>query len=83
MADINKINLFGTTYNVTDEMARSAASFAQEAASQAQTAADTAQKAASQARTAADTAQEGVDTLKESQINVSYSEETLNFTKGV
>lgn len=76
MADINKINLFGTSYNVTDETARSAASAAQAAA-------ETAQSAASTAQTAADTANEGVETLKESQINVTYSDETLNFTKGV
>lgn len=69
MADINKINLFGTSYNITDETARSAASAAL-------TAAETAQ-------TAASAANEGVETLKESQINVTYSDETLNFTKGV
>lgn len=76
MTNINKINLFGTSYDITDKTARSAVSAAQ-------TAAETAQSAASAAQTAADTANEGVETLKESQMNVTYSDETLNFTRGV
>lgn len=82
MADINKINLFGTPYNVTDKVAQTAATEAQSTASEAKSAAEAAQNVASAAQTAASTAQNGVDDLKESQITITYSDETLNITKG-
>ena len=71
MADVNKINLDGTVYNIADATARSraegaasTASAAQTAATQAKTAAETAQSTASAANTAAGRAQSAAETAQ-------------------
>ena len=65
MADIKKIQIDGTSYDIFDSTARSTASTANAAAQDAKTAAETAQ-------TAADSAATQITTIKSQAVKISY-----------
>lgn len=92
MADVSKINLFGTDYTIKDKTARTAANSAESSASEAKTAADNAQTTADNAQTTADSANSKatanstkITKLATEGIVVSYesSDESINVTKGI
>ena len=85
MADVSKISLYGTSYNIKDTTGRQSASEANNKATQAASAAATAQKTANDATTLATTNSERLDTLSGESLKVAYdsSTETIGFTKGI
>lgn len=70
MANVTKINLDGTAYDIADNAARTTATSAKNTA-------DAANTTAGQAKTAADAAQEDANTIAAKAVRVTYnSEET-------
>lgn len=68
MANVTKINLDGTAYDIADNSARSTAS-------EAKTTADAAKTAATGAKTAADAAQADANTIAAKAVTVKYNSE--------
>ena len=92
MADINKINLYGTVYNIEDAVARASAESAQETAEAAQTTATSAQTTANTAKTTADktlpTCNSNTTLINGAKkeipvISYNSSEQQIEITKGV
>lgn len=78
MANVTKISLDGTPYDIADASARSTAS-------KAQTTANTANTTAGQAKTAAATAQANANTIASKAVTVKYNSEatSLVITTGI
>lgn len=78
MANVTKINLDGTAYDIADTSARSTASAAQSTANSANT-------TAGQAKTAADGAQAVANTIADKAVTVKYNSEntSLVVTTGI
>lgn len=77
MANVTKINLDGSPYDIADTSARSTASKAQTTANTANTTAGQAKTAAATAKSAADAAQADANTIAAKAVRVTYnSEET-------
>ena len=92
MADVSKINLYGTNYNIKDATARStisgaktAADNAQNTANEAKTAADNAQNTANVAKGRAESNSTNISKLSTEGIVIAYEQknETINVTKGI
>ena len=99
MADVSKINLYGTDYSIKDSTARNAANNAATSASEAKTAANNAATSASEAKTAANNAQNTADSannkattnatnitkLSTEGIVIAYesTDESINVSKGI
>lgn len=85
MADVSKISLYGTNYDIKDSSARSsAASASSEAKSAAQTA-STAKTTADSALSNSETNTANISKLASSSIAVEYTAETetIEITKGI
>lgn len=92
MTDINKINLYGTVYNIEDEVGRASAESAQTTAVDAQTTANNANKNATTAKTTADSALSKansnttlINNVKQKIPLISYNTEKqqIDITKGI
>lgn len=78
MANVTKINLDGTAYDIADNTARTTATSAKNTA-------DAAKTAAGQAKTAADAAQADANTIAAKAVTVKYNSEntSLVVTTGI
>lgn len=78
MADVSKINLYGTDYNIKDATARSEAS-------EAKTTADNAQNTANDAKGKAESNSTNISKLSTEGIVIAYesTDESINVTKGI
>lgn len=78
MADVSKINLYGTDYNIKDATARSKAS-------EAKTSADNAQNTANDAKGKAESNSTNISKLSTEGIVIAYesTDESINVTKGI
>lgn len=78
MADVSKINLFGTDYSIKDSTARNVANNAATSASEAKTVADNAQNTANSANT-------NITKLSTEVVVIAYESrnESINVTKGI
>lgn len=92
MANINKINLYGTVYDIEDKVSRSnsenaitLATGAQETAESAQTTATQAQTTATQAQTTANQNKSDIAVTKQKVPVISYNEakQQIEITRGV
>ena len=79
MADVSKINLYGTDYTIKDNKARTVASNASASASEAKTASDNTQATADSATTSASEAKTAADNAQNTANN-SVSKATTNST---
>lgn len=78
MADVSKINLYGTDYNIKDATARYEAS-------EAKTSADNAQNTANEAKGKAESNSTNISKLSTEGIVIAYesTNESINVTKGI
>lgn len=85
MADVSKINLYGTEYTIKDITARTSANDAVSSANEAKTTAETAQSTANSANTKAETNSSNITKLSAEGIIISYesTEESIKVTKGI
>ena len=85
MADVSKISLYGTSYNVKDSTARSAASSANQAATSAAQEASTAKTIANNALSNSETNTTNISKVASESVKVVYIEksETIEVTKGI
>lgn len=85
MADVSKLNLYGTNYNIKDSNARSLANNANSKASTAQTTANEAKSEASTAQTTANTNAENITKIINSSVKIEYEEssETVKVSSGI
>ena len=85
MADVSKISLNGTSYNIKDITARSSADNASTKAADAQKTANSATTTANNALTAANTNSENITKITAGSLSASYDSttESVVFTKGI
>ena len=85
MADVSKISLNGTSYNIKDTSARSSAASASQAASSANQAASAAKSVADSALANSKTNETNITKVASESLKASYTEktETIEFTKGI
>lgn len=85
MADINKINLYGTVYNIEDVVGRASAKSAQSAADTAKETANTAKSTANNALSTAKSNTALINDAKEEIPVISYNptENQIEINKGV
>lgn len=83
MADVAILNINGTSYNIKDTSARSAAAAAQSTADTAKSAAAAAQSTANSAQSAAEAAQTTANNALAGAWNITYATntETITFEK--
>ena len=85
MADVSKISLYGTSYNIKDANARTSASSANQAATSASQAAAAAKSIADTAHSNSETNGTNITKIASESLKASYTEstETIEFTKGI
>lgn len=85
MADVSKINLYGTDYTIKDATARSVANSAKTSANEAKTTADNAQNTANDAKGKAESNSTNISKLSREGIVIAYesTDESINVTKGI
>lgn len=85
MADVSKISLYGTSYNIKDANARTSASSANQAAASASQAAAAAKSIADTALSNSETNETNITKLASESLKANYTEstETIEFTKGI
>ena len=85
MADVSKISLYGTSYNIKDATARSSATSASQAATSASQAAAAAKSVADTALGNSETNEANITKLASESLKANYSEstETIEFVKGI
>ena len=85
MADVSKINLYGTDYNIKDATARSEANSAKTSANEAKTTANNAQNTANEAKGKAESNSTNISKLSTEGIVIAYesTDESINVTKGI
>ena len=85
MADINKINLYGTVYNIEDEVSRTSAESAINTANSVKKTAESAKKTADSALSKANSNTTLINNAKQEIPVISYnsSEQQIEIIKGV
>lgn len=85
MADVSKISLNGTSYNIKDSSARSSASSASQAANSASQAASEAKTVADNALSKSETNTTNISKVASESVKVAYAAdtETIEITKGI
>ena len=85
MADISKINLYGTEYSIKDNTARELANTAKSTADTAKSTADTAKSTANTANSKADSNATNITNIKNESISITYNstDESIEITKGI
>lgn len=85
MADVSKISLYGTSYNVKDSSARSSATSANQAAASASQAASAAKSVADSALSNSETNETNISKVASESLKASYTAatETIEITKGI
>lgn len=85
MANINKINLYGTVYDIEDKVSRSNSENAITLATGAQETAESAQTTATQAQTTANQNKSDIAVTKQKVPVISYNEaeQQIEITRGV
>ena len=85
MADVSKISLYGTSYNIKDANARSSATSANQAAASASQAAASAKSIADSALANSETNETNITKLASESLKATYAEstETIEFVKGI
>lgn len=85
MADVSKINLYGTDYTIKDSTARNSANSAETSATEAKAVADNAQKTANSANSKAASNTTNITKLSEEGIVIAYesTDESIQISKGI
>ena len=85
MADVSKISLYGSSYNIKDASARSSATSASQAASSASQAASAAKSVADSALAKSETNETNITKVASESLKASYTAatETIEFTKSI